>query len=229
MIGSADEVQLSFAKNARNSMALDEYLESACERNRSSIESRNHSDPWQSPLFEFVWLAKGHPEMKDLTAGQALRRVERWLKRGGAGTIAEAWVDRFCIVGVDDAEDARAEFIDVWGKIKFPPGCSPLEAALERAEQYKLEPPDCPTAGYGAFISLAGHLQVLRGPNAILLPCHKLASLLGLSHMTIARYREWAVKDGHLRITRPHRFDSREATEFRFDVARYPALSGGTT
>jgi hypothetical protein len=215
-------------KKTRNSMSLDEYLDSACEANHQSIEARDYSDPWQSPLFEFTWLAKGHPQMKDLTAPQALRRVEDWLMRDREGSRDQAWLDKFSVVGVGDAEDARAEFIDVWGKIKFPPGCSPLATALERAKQCGLEPVDCPTDGYADFISVAGHLQALRGPNPILLPCHKLAELLGLSHMTIARYREWAVKDGHLRITRAHKFGSHEATEFRFDLSRYAALGGVT-
>ncbi len=217
------------SKNARDSMTLDKYLDAACESNRESIEGRDHGDPWQSPLFEFTWLAKGHPQMKNLTAGQALKRVENWLMRGRRGTREEAWIDKFSVGEIDNAEDARAEFFDVWGKIKFPPGCSPLETALELAKECRLVPPDCPTDSYADFISLAGHLQALRGPNMILLPCHKLGRLLGLSHMTIARYREWAVKDGHLRITRAHKFGSHEATEFRFDVNRYAALSGGVT
>jgi hypothetical protein len=217
------------SKNAHNSMTLDKYLDAASEHNRVSIEGRDHGDPWQSPLFEFTWLAKGHLQMKNLTAVQALQRVEAWLMNGRSGNRDQAWLDKFCIVGVEEAEDARAEFIDVWERIKFPPGCSPLETALERAKDCRLQPPDCRTDGYVEFISVAGHLQALRGANPILLPCHKLAELLGLSHMTIARYRAWAVKDGHLRITRVHRFDSREATEFRFDLSRYPSLLGGVT
>lgn len=167
--------------------------------------------------------------MKNLSAGQALHRVEAWLMNGRSGSRAAAWLDEFSTVGVDSAEDARAEFVDLWAKIKFPPGCSPLETALERAKECRLVPADCPTDGYADFISLAGHLQALRGPNMILLPCHKLGRLLGLSHMTIARSREWAVKDGHLRITRAHKFGSHEATEFRFDVSRYAAISRATS
>jgi len=214
------------SKNARDSMTLNKYLDAACERNRELIEGRDHNDPWLSPLFEFTWLTKGHPQMKNLTACQALKHVEAWLVNGRSGSRDEMWVDKFSTVGVDDAEDARAEFIDLWGKIKFPPGCSPLETALARAKERRLVPADCPTDSYADFISLAGHLQALRGANMILLPCHKLAELLGLSHMTIARYREWAVKDGHLRITRAHKFGSHEATEFRFDLSRYPASLG---
>ena len=52
-----------------------------------------------------------------------------------------------------------------------------------------------------------------------MLPSHKLAPMLGCKPMTISRYRQKAIRDGHLKITKEHAFRSAfkgEATEFTY-------------
>jgi hypothetical protein len=130
---------------------------------------------------------------------------------------------------IESAEDARIEFLSNWEKVRFPAGCSPLDAAMEQAKARPLTPPTEWTAGYGLFISLAGHLQAIQGDRPILLPCRKLGQkkYLGCAAITVSRYRDQAVRDGLLAVTREHSFIRGkvcEATEFRFDVSRYPSL-----
>jgi hypothetical protein len=76
------------------------------------------------------------------------------------------------------------------------------------------------TRGYEQFLSIAGWLQVGMGDRNILLPVHKLASLLEVDPRTIGRYRQWAIVDGFLVEVAEAQHDSGRATEYRFNVAR---------
>jgi DeoR/GlpR family transcriptional regulator of sugar metabolism len=74
---------------------------------------------------------------------------------------------------------------------------------------------------------VAGHLQVAVGMNNIKLPCGKFADLLGVSKMTISRYRKWAEEDGFIKQVRGHKYRPNgvsDATEYRFAVHRWKCL-----
>lgn len=58
-------------------------------------------------------------------------------------------------------------------------------------------------------------------------PCENVGAIMGVSKMTVSRYRRWAAEDGLLTLTRQHKFRSGgggDATEFTFDVSRFPCL-----
>jgi hypothetical protein len=205
---------------------------------------------WQSVIFKFVWLLSGHPRMeKFLTNGQkALNEIEPYLhswtsarrKRGEQppyGLSGDVWYDWFAI----PTPDARAEFIDLWSKIRYRPGHTPLQQAFDSARKLRLIVPDdirerrpcCASkqrdeSDYEFFIGLAGHLQVVMGDKPILLPCREVAEILRVSPITISRYRNWAQADGFLKLTKIHSFRSKgrgEASEFLFNTAMYRILS----
>jgi hypothetical protein len=67
------------------------------------------------------------------------------------------------------------EFIDTWARIKWPRAA--VETAQWMAAKLPLSPYRCYSAGYAAFVSLAGHLQ-RNVSGSILLPCRKIATIL---------------------------------------------------
>jgi hypothetical protein len=205
--------------NTAYQLALPQFLVWAY-RNYTSFWD---GEEWQSPLWSFTRLVKGHPQMIGLRADEALRVVEKAIG-GWFGRKGDAWNAYFEI----EAEDAQVEFLSCWERVRFVPGWEPLEQAIEQAKKMQLIPANKRTLGYQMFVSIAGWLQVTMGDRNIMLPCDKLSGYLKCKPMTISRYRTWAVEEGLLRIVKEHRFRSGgggEATEFRFETSRYDCLA----
>jgi len=121
------------------------------------------------------------------------------------------------------AEDAEIIFLTNWAKMRY--GLGRLAIAAERAERCRLIPSRCkdhPNQTYTGFISLCGWLQAEVGDQPIYLPCRKVGELLHCSPMTVSRCRLLAQKDGFLALVREDDFGL--ATEFRFDLRRFPRL-----
>ena len=170
-------------------------------------------------------MLRGHPSLTDLSAREALdticRASERFTVTGG-----DPWTD---YLGFSDVD--QIEFLTTWDKIKYPAGVDFLEMAVARAKTHPLVPESVGTRRipeYEEFISIAGHLQVFVGLKSnILLPCEKLAEILGVDASTVSRYRQLVVMDGYLEEVVPYRWVSSgntKATEFRFRIDRFPEL-----
>jgi hypothetical protein len=215
-----------------STLPFDVYLGKAVEEfGRWEEEGRNGGD-WQSPLFYFVRLVKAHPALAQESAKEAFRKIEKnmekWVTKGAPLPRAQMW-ERWLDISRDDAQ---AEFLSAWDKVRYLPGYAPLDNAIEQARRYPLAPrpevADRRPDGYPMFVSIAGWLQVGMGDSNILLPVKELAPFLGVQPITISRYRKWAVEDGYLREVRPYRFAGTgkrgQATEFRFDVGRFQVL-----
>jgi len=200
----------------RSSLSVSDYLAAAAERFWQTPDGF-HEPCYHTPVFDFVRAAKCHPELNPLTAERALARVEEWLRQQ-----RKNWTEVSSTVNSND--EAQAEFLVVWDKIRVLPGQSSLAWAIEQAGRQRLIPPNGRPAGYCLFISVAGWLQQWQGNKPILLPVHKLAAVLNCKPMTVSRYRELAIKDGLLEKISDHSYKHKQATEFRFAVGRYPQL-----
>jgi hypothetical protein len=186
---------------------------------------------WQE-LFGFVRLVKAHPDMEGTNAGPAFRHVKkvvmRWRHAIPEGECSCGWCHWLGVC----AEDAEVAFLDTWEKIRYLPGQTPLQNAFRLAREYPLELRDedlaCRTEGYQWFIRVAGWLQFVMADRPIMLPVELLGKALGVKPMTVSRYRKWAVADGYLKEIRPYEFRGKgkggKATEFVFDVSRFPIL-----
>ncbi len=180
-----------------------------------------------TPLWHFIRLAKDYPELKDLTAADAMERIEPVLMQYAANEDFDNLEDPFGAIGNQYDSGSRLEFLTTWDKVRFAPGWSPLDYAQEQADKYPYSPPICMggrMSQYAHFVSFAGWLQVGVGNRNILLPCEKLAGQFG-SKMQVSRLRQLAEKDGFLVEVKAHRFRSTglsEATEFLFNVSVDP-------
>jgi hypothetical protein len=124
--------------------------------------------------------------------------------------------------------DIYVEFASNWENIRFRIGEEPLAKAQALAIENPLRPPKCErdprVAEYGEFVSLAGWLQFLMGDLFIMLPCEKVALVMGVGTTTVGRYRKWATQDGYLRVIAEHSWARHSATKFLFNVSRFPVL-----
>lgn len=131
-----------------------------------------------------------------------------------------------------DREDLLCDFVYSWRRIRCRIGEGPLATAMRTAVETPLNLPasdpwsDLPT--YRTFVSLAGWLQVLMEDEPIFLPGRTIGPLLGRSHTQITRYCAHAVEHGYLELVSEHSITKRRATEYRFDVARFPILEDKT-
>jgi hypothetical protein len=176
----------------------------------------------RTPLFEFVRLAKSHPELIGVPAQEALMKVEYWVAnlRG----IPKAASDRWYFLFRTPKAEATMELFDAWQRVRYPPGWSPLDLAILRARSQPLDVKNSPTPGFAEFVSVCYWLQ--RSLNKdIALPEELLAKKLGVSQPTVSRYRQEAQRRGLLRLIEHHSFrpDGKgRATRFRFAMKRFP-------
>lgn len=218
------------AQRVPSSLSLDDYLACVVRELKRELEPENE---WQR-LFLFIRLSKAHPSLGKITAEKAAQAIDKVFRawqaqyQDAANTICEK-----CLGGTQ--EDLHVAILQAWDKVRYLPGYSPLTNALERTRRtpLKLSREHAPkfTAVYERFVSIAGWLQVAMGDRPIFLPVHELSVLLHVQPMTITRYRQWAIEDGLLRLApggeSKYNGPGRKgrATEFRFNVGRFPILS----
>lgn len=230
-----------------------EFVADACAFNRKNAKHGDYTEGWHSELFWFVYLVRGHDDMKPyLTkAKDAFQEVNKYVLKWKAaakqkneepyyGNSPDHWKEWFNV----SRACARAEFIDMWTKIRFMPGHDPLTQAFDGARRMRLlvspairdkrpvaDPPKngelWDESDYEFFVSLAGHLQVAMGNQDIKLPVERVGEIMEVTKMTVSRYRSMAVQDGYLKIAKIHKYRPKgrgDATSFRFDVSRFTAL-----
>ena len=192
----------------------------------SEMEKEESSETrYRTRLWEFVRMLRGHPELHGLKAREALSAICNAVKQS-RGDDEDPWFGYLKF-----SEDDEVEFLTTWDKVNFPPGVDLLNEAVERAKLQPLVPEGFRTrrnAKYEEFISLAGHLQNLLGPQVnICLPCEKIAEILGVNKSMISRYRDLAKMDGYIEEMVPYQWSSSgngKATEFQFHTDRFPVL-----
>lgn len=196
------------ARELRN-WPLKNYLWAAIFHAKDLFDRRDSDlQNWQTPAWDFGRFAKAHPDLIDLDENTALLVVK----------AAIGW--RFWETHLDmDCADAEIAFDDIWVKCRAVPGYDPVTLAVRGAKESITETAESGPAGYQTFLEVAKRLHHQLGGEAFMLPCHKLAAMLGCKPMTISRYRQKAIREGFLRIEKEHSFRSRqkgEATEFSF-------------
>jgi hypothetical protein len=183
-------------------------------------------------VFYLVRLCKAHPQLAGKRPDKVIHEIEKLLNRSPrprqatSGDLWHHWLGVF-------KDDAEATFYDTWDRVRWLPGqYDPLENAAELSRQQPLgldaETRAKRPAGYVQFVSLAAWLQTSMPDRPIMLPCREVAAILGVSPITVSRYRKWAVEDGFLQEVRESEFRGKGksgiATEFRFAVGCWPYL-----
>lgn len=176
---------------------------------------------WRSPMFEFTRYLKARKDFVGWDALNVAERVESDLRRL-TPEDEDPWQYHFGDMGADDA---RAEFVDTWPKIRTPADMDALQAAARLAERRPLQPQRVYSPKYCHLISIAGHLQRSCGDKPIALPVERLAELLGCNRRSVGTYLKFAMKENILRkVTEcvPHN----RAAEFIFSVDRFDWSTG---
>src|SRR5262249_52476173 len=155
---------------------LDDYLEWCIEQQEGHREQIEAERRWESALWHLTRLLKAHPDLEGLPAQQALKEIETVMRGWASQTgVPDPWEHRLGLA----RESAHGGLLDTWEKGRYVPGLGPLENACEQARACPLRLPrevgERRSAGYPAFVSLAGWLQVGMGARPILLPVEKVA------------------------------------------------------
>jgi hypothetical protein len=200
--------------------ALAEYLREAWQVNESTYQEPSYGRPFRTPMFTFVRRAKAHSDLEAL-AGLEAADVVQSILNSWAPMSEDPWRLFF-----PESDDPKSEFADTWTRIKWPR--AEVEHARLLATRFPLKPYHCYSPGYGSFVSLAGHLQ-RNVSGQILLPCRKIAAILGCRPMTVSRYRRLATQDGLLRLVARGIKLQRKADEFSFAVEAFDWKTGEQT
>ncbi len=210
-------------------LSVGDYLAAAVEahwRRRGTSEAAK----WTTPMWGFTRDVKGHPDLAGMAAEDAAGAVDAvfaaWGEDGG-----DPW-PRW--LGADGGDDARMDFAFAWPRVRFLPGHTMLDAALEAAKQSPLPIPYAHriSDAYALFLGFAGWLQVLVGDRNIFLPTRTVGELIGKTHDTASRCCGLACDHGYLRKVKSGTRGAggaRLAGEYRFDLARFNVLAKART
>jgi len=199
-----------------------EIVSSGIREYEGYIDNYQYGSPYHTPLWDFTRTVKSF-FAEDADPHHVFSLISPEVERHGGWGQFHAHNKG----GVND-EDAYLEFMYDWDKISSPSGVSPLEEARGRAEESPLDPERCrdhPLPTYRRFVGIAGWLQVIIGDHPIMLPCEAMGKLLDVSAMQITRFRHLAEKDGYIKKVCEHSRAKHRATEFRFDITRFPVLA----
>lgn len=184
---------------------------------------------WQSRWFYAVRILKRHPDLAGLTGPEVVEKLwalgQRWALRVPKRQREDAmgW-----LLGQEDHDEARTELQVRWGRVRFPEGMTPLEAALHEADAHPLVLKTFYyTPTYHRFLSAAGWLQAMVGDAPIILACRSVSALFDVGLTTASRYMNCGIEDKYLTRLKKGRLlgkGAREASEFRFAVDRCPVL-----
>jgi len=182
---------------------------------------------------------------KDRTVGNPydndpLFRVIRHVKGAAKELDPDAAYDAFCeatdkyggwpeYIPLSSTEDERRDkWCEKWDSVKFAIGETPLEMAYRKAIERPLTTERSKKrkrASYDRFVSLAAWLQKSVGQHqTILLPCRDVAEVMHTDKCMVSIWRKWAIQDGYLSVVKAHRMGDGMATEFSFDLGRYPKM-----
>jgi hypothetical protein len=180
-----DQERLRFAPHSPSSSTLStelplrQYVAKAATLSIEASLNADSKDQWKSLTWEFVRLCKSHPKLSCLTADEALEAIP-W-------TVT------------DFGEDEQLTFLAEWSRVRILPGVSPLEWAARLAREHPLQPKRSKFKAYNEFISLAGWLQVVVGPDVpIFLPVRSVGDVIGKSRTTVGVMCKLALDDGLL-------------------------------
>jgi hypothetical protein len=202
------------------SLAYDYAVECHTDRQVDPAQAEENGR-FRTPMFELVYLFKGHPHLDGVDAPDAWKMVNH--------LAPAAWEDAFGFT----ADDAEAEFYHLWDAIWSTPGQSMIANAIARARQNPIRIPfeirRKRPKRYPEFLAVAAHLQRMVGDrNFILDPRASDWVDFGINHVTVWRYCHHAMEDGFLTLkvkgSRPKGKRKGIASEFRFNVAMAPYL-----
>lgn len=165
----------------------------------SSIEN-SWEKTRRSSTWKFCQTLKAHPQFAELEIDELLEALASLIELSADEQIAIA---------------------DEWTEVR---GIGALEWAAAMARQRPLKNPPGPKLYlYRQFVSLAAHLQVIRGKKPIQLPVQNVARALFISPSAVSRLRKIAIRYRLLIEVAPYKFRYR-ATDFKFTVERFPEL-----
>jgi len=200
--------------------ALREYVEPAHD------PALTHGNDWWSPLWQVVRAAKSHHRLRDLDGYGAWRIVRRAVNVEDLQSADSRLADE---------ADVATAWADAHDRIRYLPGETLLERALEFANAYPVAGPRDRGPFYARFLSLlAGYTRLRQTDDPInkydwdlvAAPVQRWAEILGVQPNTMSAWRRWAVKDGILAPHTPHSHAGKRAAQYTVSLDRLLPVRG---
>lgn len=219
-------------------LPLDRYVEEAGRAEVAWMEQQEagyETVDWKAG-WHFVRLLKCHPELRNLTAFDALAKSRAAIQRASRrrqlylSSPESAFNEVIGGFLTDTTDEFDAHFIRNWRAIRFLPGESPLDTALHLASRYPLSTHTAKGEVLGQYrrlVSIAGWLQYVVGDKNILLPVHTLAPHLGCSPRSVSSYIKMAEEEEILKRVKRYSSVTKRAHEFRFRTGDWQILRDG--
>jgi hypothetical protein len=202
-----------------NQLPLSDYFDAAHAYALERWKDRNgetfYNGKVRTPLFELIYLMRGHRDLASLTALEAWNALQ---------TVAgEKWFIDFG----SKIREALEEFRKIWDSFEHIPGTSMLKQAMDEADLSNI-PEDVWSSGYYRFLAVVKKLQELKGDQDFIVDIRASEwgddPEWGVNHMTVWRYVCRAKDDGYLEEKFKGSWKSRKASEYRF-IDQAPVLA----
>jgi len=181
---------------------------------------------WHSPLWQVVRAAKSHPLLRNLDGYQAWRIVSRVMD---VDELLEA------DSRLADETDVATAWADAHDRIRYLPGQTLLERALEFANANPVAGPRDRGPFYARFLDLlAGYVRLRQTDDPVnkhqwdlvAVPVQRWAEILGVQPNTMSAWRRWATEDGILVPHTPHSHASKRAAQYTVSLNRLLPVRG---
>jgi hypothetical protein len=159
-------------------------------------------------VFEFARALKAIPRLADADPDDLKAAVRNWHQ---VALLRQ-------VIGTEPFEETWIDFLKSWPKVKFPRGEEPMTAILEKAKANPLPPAASryDHAGLRLLVALCHELQRVSGQGEFFLSCRTAGKLLGVNHVTAARYLFLLAHDGIVEAVEKSDRARRRATRYRY-------------
>jgi hypothetical protein len=157
-------------------------------------------------VFELVRALKGIPDLRQSAVRDLKPIVREWHKRA------------LPVIATKSFDETWSDFINGWGKVKYPKGVDSLQEAYKKA----LSKPDPPEAAefdapeIRLLIKICRELQLALGQEPFFLASRKAGQLLGSDHTTASRWLRLLVVEGLLEIAKIGGPSTMKATRYYY-------------
>jgi len=208
------EVNEVVAENLLASRPLVSFVEAVIRRNNDQVADAASNEGYLSPAWWFAAELRGHPDLADLEAWEAVLHLEE--------AVADLWAGLPSEDSRGVEVDPREDFLGVWSRVAKPIKIVTEPAdVLPLVEQYPLDSERYPSLAdepYRRTASLCWWYSMALEGDRFWMACRTVEATIGVPYRTAAGHLRRLVGDGLLDVTADLPRSTRMAREYRINT-----------